>query len=202
MKCPKCGYQRLPADSAPDWQCPSCKVAYVKALQAQASAQARTPSPGKTATPGNTSTPGKAPTAGNTAAPGEIPPTASAASRSQTAARAEEIEQAERQSLAAQGQKIAIYCIVLNFVLQSMGRSHALPDFALVVLYLCIAVYSLLGVVKICSGLGQSQGRKILFMVLSFFPLINLVSLVYLNVKVTRMLREAGWTVGLLGARQ
>lgn len=31
MKCPKCGYVRLATDVAPDWQCPSCQVAYVKA---------------------------------------------------------------------------------------------------------------------------------------------------------------------------
>lgn len=29
--CPKCSYIRQPADEAPDWQCPSCQVAYCKA---------------------------------------------------------------------------------------------------------------------------------------------------------------------------
>jgi len=28
--CPKCGYVRKPSDTAPDWQCPSCGVAYAK----------------------------------------------------------------------------------------------------------------------------------------------------------------------------
>lgn len=28
--CPKCHYQRQPSDSNPDWQCPSCHVAYNK----------------------------------------------------------------------------------------------------------------------------------------------------------------------------
>jgi tRNA(Ile2) C34 agmatinyltransferase TiaS len=35
VKCPKCGYERRPTDSAPQWQCPSCQVAYVKAAQVQ-----------------------------------------------------------------------------------------------------------------------------------------------------------------------
>ncbi len=35
MNCPKCNYERQPADRAPDWQCPSCKVAYSKVLHAQ-----------------------------------------------------------------------------------------------------------------------------------------------------------------------
>lgn len=30
MKCPKCGYARKMGDAAPDWQCPSCGVAYAK----------------------------------------------------------------------------------------------------------------------------------------------------------------------------
>lgn len=28
--CPKCGYERKASDSAPEWQCPSCGVAYAK----------------------------------------------------------------------------------------------------------------------------------------------------------------------------
>ena len=28
--CPKCGYRREPADTAPDWQCPSRGIAYAK----------------------------------------------------------------------------------------------------------------------------------------------------------------------------
>jgi glutaredoxin len=31
--CPKCRYVRLPSDRAPDWQCPSCGVAYAKASE-------------------------------------------------------------------------------------------------------------------------------------------------------------------------
>jgi len=30
IKCPKCGYRRKLSDTAPDWQCPSCGVAYAK----------------------------------------------------------------------------------------------------------------------------------------------------------------------------
>ena len=31
MKCPKCGYTRRFGETAPEWQCPSCGVAYAKA---------------------------------------------------------------------------------------------------------------------------------------------------------------------------
>lgn len=30
MKCPKCGYARKMGETAPDWQCPSCGIAYAK----------------------------------------------------------------------------------------------------------------------------------------------------------------------------
>ena len=40
MKCPKCGYTRKMGESVPDWQCPSCGVAYAKA-NAGAEARAR-----------------------------------------------------------------------------------------------------------------------------------------------------------------
>lgn len=33
MKCPSCGYVRKPEDLCPDWQCPSCQIAYNKASQ-------------------------------------------------------------------------------------------------------------------------------------------------------------------------
>ncbi len=34
--CPKCGYVRKPSDTAPDWQCPSCGIAYAKLHAARA----------------------------------------------------------------------------------------------------------------------------------------------------------------------
>jgi hypothetical protein len=110
-------------------------------------------------------------------------------------------DQEELQWLAAQGQKIVIRCVVLNFILRAAERAQALPGLIVTALFLGVAIYSLVGVVKICSGLGQSQNKKLVFMVLSFFPLINLVALVYLSMKATKMLRSSGWTVGLFGAR-
>jgi hypothetical protein len=107
----------------------------------------------------------------------------------------------ERLALAAQGQKIVIYCIVLNFVARAIDGSTTLPALAVQALYLGICVYSLVGVIRICSGLGLGQNQKLLFMVLSFLPLINVVALVYLSLKTTKLLRGAGFRVGLFGAR-
>src|SRR6478735_4524874 len=30
MQCPKCNYVRKPSDTNPDWECPSCSIAYSK----------------------------------------------------------------------------------------------------------------------------------------------------------------------------
>jgi hypothetical protein len=131
------------------------------------------------------------------------PPESEAASRRErTLQKKAELESHVREGSAARGQKILIYCILLNFILGAVERAHWFPALVMLGFYILTTVWSLLGVVKIGSGLQRSQGQKILFMVLMFFPLINLVMLVYLSVKATRFLREAGWSVGLLGARQ
>src|SRR5262245_53325543 len=36
MQCPKCSYIRKPTDNNPDWQCPSCGIAYAKFKKAAA----------------------------------------------------------------------------------------------------------------------------------------------------------------------
>lgn len=40
MICPKCHYQRQPTDTAPQWQCPACGVAYAKVMSAGAGPRA------------------------------------------------------------------------------------------------------------------------------------------------------------------
>ncbi|HSC76247.1 MAG TPA: hypothetical protein VLB90_08440 [Pseudomonadales bacterium] len=107
----------------------------------------------------------------------------------------------ERQWLAAGGQKMAICSIIFNFVLRSAEKSEALTGHLLEATSLVVALFAVAAVLKMCSGLGKSQNQKILFMVLSFVPLINIGVLIYLSIKTTRLLRDAGWTVGLFGAK-
>jgi hypothetical protein len=172
MKCPKCNYERKADDDAPSWQCPSCKVAYAKAAQAQLvtnniTAQ-RSPSPVATSK-----------------VTGDI----------------EASDDSERQALAASGQKIVIYCILANFVLRAIDQTHSLSIFVMQALYAATAIISLIGIVRICSGLQKGQGAKITFMMLSFWPLLNLITLIYLSAKTNRLLKDAGWRTGLFGAR-
>jgi hypothetical protein len=163
MKCPKCGYVRLATDVAPEWQCPSCRVAYVKARvstgESVAAGSARAPAPVGTDDPD------------------------------------------ELAALAASGQKIVIYSILLTFVVRGMLQGNVVAPLVAMVMAFGLAAYSLVGVLRICSALKKSQNQKLMFMVLSCMPWLNLVALVMLNAKATALLRSAGWRVGLLGAR-
>lgn len=103
--------------------------------------------------------------------------------------------------LAARGQKLIIYSIVLNFFFLSAQRSVPLSAVVLLGMGIVVTAFTVNGVVKIGSGLGMGQGAKITCMVLSIFPLINLIVLIYLSHKTTGMLRRAGWRVGLFGGR-
>ena len=177
MKCPKCGYVRLGTDLAPDWQCPSCQVAYAKArVQAGGSVAA-----------------GSAPDSPR--AP-DLPRASKSAPRS---AGAEDPDQPA--ALAASGQKIVIHSILLTFVVRGLVQGNLVAPLAGMVMNFGVAAYSLVGVLRICSALRKSQNQKLMYMALSCMPWLNLVALVVLNARATGLLRAAGWRVGLLGAR-
>src|SRR5215510_7861019 len=118
MKCPMCGYERGAADIAPAWQCPSCKVAYVKAAAAAASFRAE-PVIEKSARP-------EKPILG----PG------TESKRERTQQDLENLEAGIREWQAMRGQKILIYSILLNFLIRGAERMHALPDLVLLALSL------------------------------------------------------------------
>jgi hypothetical protein len=107
----------------------------------------------------------------------------------------------ERLDAAASGQRISIIAIVLTIGLRGVVSSHATSAGVAYALALAIGVLSLVGTVRMCSGLAHEQGRKIFCMAMAFVPVANIVTLVVLSIKVTRLLRQAGWRVGLFGAR-
>src|SRR5262245_29601519 len=106
MKCPMCGYERRPDDAAPILQCPSCKVAYVKAAAAAVKYQAEP-----------AIVPGKA---AQSAEP--VPPSEAASRRERARQQGDEVAAGIREWQAARGQKILIYCILLNFLLGAIER--------------------------------------------------------------------------------
>ena len=97
----------------------------------------------------------------------------------------------------ASGQKLIIYAILINIVatILQMAVHPAIGLVGLVSL-----VMSIIGVVKLATGLSSSLIAKIIYVVLMFIPLINLITLLVLNSRATKELRANGYKVGLLGA--
>lgn len=101
---------------------------------------------------------------------------------------------------AAKGQRMLVMSVIGGFVLNAMVRAGVQPLLMLALL-IALGIYSLLGVVRLGTGLGKSTGATIFCMVLSFFPLLNVACWIVLSVQATRALKSAGYSVGLLGAR-
>ncbi len=99
----------------------------------------------------------------------------------------------------ASGQKLIIYAILVQFL--TVGLQAAFGGVAGLIGIIAI-VMSLLGMFRLASGLGYSIGVIIVLVILLLVPLIGLITLLVLNSRATKALREAGYTVGLLGARR
>ena len=97
----------------------------------------------------------------------------------------------------AKGQKLVIYAILLYFALVLL--QNVIP-FAALFLVVCL-VMSIIGVFKMCNGLEYGVGLNVLFVVLMFIPLVNIISLLVLNSKATKRLKDAGYEVGFLGVK-
>jgi hypothetical protein len=98
----------------------------------------------------------------------------------------------------ASGQKLIIYSILLNFV--GLAGQHSFGLLLILVLSVVVLVMSIVGIVRLCTGLGYSAGVMALCIIGSLIPVVNLIVLVVLSMQATRRLRDAGYKVGLLGA--
>ena len=98
----------------------------------------------------------------------------------------------------ASGQKLIIYSILVNLL--TIGLVAVFGDIASLV-YIVAIVMSFVGMFRLASGLGYSTAARILFVVLLVIPLVGLITLLVLNSRATKALREAGYKVGLFGAR-
>jgi hypothetical protein len=98
----------------------------------------------------------------------------------------------------AYGQKFILYAILINIV--AAIAKFAIGNIAIVFNIAAIAL-SLVGLFRLSSGLGYKTITKILLCICFFIPLVNIITLVVLSSKATGVLREAGYKVGLLGAK-
>jgi len=89
------------------------------------------------------------------------------------------------------GQKLLIYAILLNFVTMAL-QAAGVPLLGLLVVVAALGM-SLVGIFRVASGMGSGIALKILLVILMFVPLVNLITLLILNSRATKLLREAGY---------
>ena len=110
------------------------------------------------------------------------------------------VDHSEALDQAASGQKLVIYSILLSFA--AMAANATLPQAIVFALLLVTVVMSIIGIVRLCNGLGYSTSTKVLLIIGLFLPLVSLIILISLSIRATSRLKEAGYKVGLLGAKR
>jgi len=97
----------------------------------------------------------------------------------------------------AKAQKLIIYAILLNFT------TILFVGFPLLAAIINISalIMSLVGMVRLASGLEYSTVAKVLAALCMFIPLVNILVLVSMSSRATKRLKDAGYKVGLLGAK-
>ena len=130
------------------------------------------------------------------------------------AAQLQTVDTSESIRLVANGQKMIIYAILIQFGLAGLnvvvgmltGQGGAAPALAFLVLIvflvgaLAALVMSLVGLYRLLTGLGKSGLSKTVAIVTQFIPLLGVILLLVYNSQAIKALRAAGWHVGFLGA--
>jgi hypothetical protein len=104
--------------------------------------------------------------------------------------------QADLETIAS-GQKLIIFGILCYFGI--ILTRFVFPPLGLIAL-LAAVVLGILGTLRLVGGFGYPLHIRILLIIALFIPLIGLITLLILNGKATTILREGGYTVGILGA--
>lgn len=107
-----------------------------------------------------------------------------------------EIEAVELRKL-ADGQKIVIFAILAYFI--AMMVRAVFPPLTYIIIPASL-IMSLVGLIKVVRILKMHTVFKVIYFILLFVPLINILALASINARATKMLRAGGYKVGLLGA--
>jgi hypothetical protein len=98
----------------------------------------------------------------------------------------------------ASGQKLIIYAILLYFLCAALKA--VIGPLVLLPMLLCLGL-SWTGIYKISRGLDYPMWARIVLLALMLIPLVGLLVLLALSSRATAKLKAAGYSVGLLGAR-
>lgn len=103
------------------------------------------------------------------------------------------------------GQKRVIYAALLYIATGAtsvIGGENVLVSLLVLALVIGFLILGWTGIYRISRGLGYGMGSRIFIMLLMLVPLLGLLTLLVTNSKATKALKVAGYSVGLLGARQ
>ena len=93
------------------------------------------------------------------------------------------------------GQKLVLFSILMLFAAMLLPIVRA-PGFPLGLVAIALSIWSS---VRVAGGLGLSLLMKIVLVLVMFVPLVNLVTLMILNLRASRVLRDAGCRISPLG---
>ncbi len=96
----------------------------------------------------------------------------------------------------AKYQRMLLMIILASVASNALARTS--PGILAWVILLGVGLFSLWAVYRLCRALELSA---VLWVILMFIPLLNLLGMLYINQKATGFLKEQGLSVGLLGAK-
>lgn len=94
------------------------------------------------------------------------------------------------------GQKLILYAILINIAVFFLVNVNPL----LGLINLVSLGMSIWGLVLLGRGMESSLLMKVVCVICLFIPFVNFITLLVLNSKATKILRDAGYKVGLMGA--
>ncbi len=102
------------------------------------------------------------------------------------------------------GQRWVIAAIAINLgsIVFRLGQTTEVLVTLNAVIMLTAFMISLIGLVRLTGGLRYPLIGRICCCVLMLVPLVNILALAIINRDGTRLLRERGFEVGLLGAKR
>jgi hypothetical protein len=91
---------------------------------------------------------------------------------------------------------VAVYSLVAN------ETPEVTPtDVVLSLVQLGLAIFTIVAVIMLMAALRRPVVSMVLAAIAMFIPLVSLIVLLCVNARATRVLRETGYRVGLMGAQ-
>lgn len=102
---------------------------------------------------------------------------------------------------AGRGQRILIWCVLLNFAARGLYRNPEIPMLLSWTVAVALMAWAFHGVLLIAGGFGYGRGAKLGLLFGSTVPLLGIGLWIWLSLKTTRALKAAGHTVGFFGVK-